>query len=136
MQWSDATRAQTPRTLRQFGLLCLAVFGGWAMWRLAQGETGVLTVGLGATGAALGILGLAAPSTLGPVFTAWMIAAFPIGWTISRVLLAALFYVMFTPVATAFRLMGRDALSLRRQSRTSYWIPKSSGDSASYFRQS
>lgn len=137
MQWSDVTRAQTPRTLRQFGLLGLVVFGGFAGWRLFQGQTDGVTVTLGAVASVLGALGLVAPKALGPVFKAWMAVAFPIGFVVSRVLLAALYFLMFTPMALVFRLMGRDVLRLRRPEAASYWTPKSGGaDPSSYFRQS
>jgi Saxitoxin biosynthesis operon protein SxtJ len=60
-----------------------------------------------------------------PVFVGWMIAAFPIGWLVSKVLTAALFFTVFTPIALIFRLLGRDALMLRRDpDRPTYWTPK------------
>lgn len=137
MQWSDVTRAQTPKTLRQFGLLGLVFFGGWAAWRMAQGRADGVAAGLAAVGLAFGLVGAVAPRALRPVFTAWMVAAFPIGFVVSRVLLAALYFLLFTPVALVFRLMGRDVLRLRRSGAASYWTPKpGSVDPASYFRQS
>src|SRR5262245_16218390 len=106
MQWSDVTRAQPPKVLRQFGLICLAVFGGMAVWRLTHGQGGLVTGILGVAALVLGALGLIAPTALGPVFTTWMIVAFPIGWTVSRLLLGLLYFLLFTPVALVFRLMG------------------------------
>lgn len=136
MQWSDVTKAQTPKTLRQFGLLSLVVFGGWAAWRAYTGRTGAATVALGGAGLGLGLVGLTAPTLLRPVFTAWMALAFPIGWAVSRVVLAALYYLVFTPIAVVFRLMQRDALHRRRSSAASYWTPKRPpADSAQYFKQ-
>ena len=65
-----------------------------------------------------------------------MIAAFPIGWTISRLMLAALFYLVFTPMALVFRLMGRDALHLRRGTRIALERPsRRRRSSDQYFRQ-
>jgi hypothetical protein len=136
MQWSDVTRRQSVKTLRQFGFLGLGVFGALAGWRaFASGADGVVW-GFGAAAAGFGLLGAAAPAALGPVFTAWMIVAFPIGWVVSRVMLALLFYGVFTPVAFVFRLMGRDVLRRRRPAGGSYWIPKSQpGDARQYLRQ-
>jgi hypothetical protein len=67
-----------------------------------------------------------------------MIAAFPIGWAISHLVLAILYYGLFTPVAAVFRMTGRDELNLRRPVRSdSYWSPKSTAnDAAEYLRQS
>jgi hypothetical protein len=65
-----------------------------------------------------------------------MAAAFPIGWTMSRVMLGAVFYVVFTPVAMVFRAMGRDALRLRRPAETTtYWTAHRGADVEEYLRQ-
>jgi len=67
-----------------------------------------------------------------------MVAAFPIGWVVSRLILSTLFFGIFTPVAFVFRLVGRDALQrYRRPQQDSCWIPKATAtDPRSYFRQS
>ena len=136
MQWSDVTKTPPPKTLRQFAALCLIVFGGLAIWRIWQGHVDAPTAVLGAVALGLGVTGLAWPAAIKPVFMAWMIAAFPIGWLVSRVVLAFLFYAVFTPVALVFRVKGRDLLHRRRQSRTSYWAPKAGpADVREYFRQ-
>jgi hypothetical protein len=48
-----------------------------------------------------------------------------------------IYYGVFTPVALAFRVVGRDALRLRpRPNLPTYWLPKPrAADAASYFRQ-
>jgi len=136
MQWSDVTRKQSPRTLRQFGMLCLVLFGGLAIWRWDEGRSGA-AAGFTAAAIVLGGLGAMAPRLLQPVFTAWMAVAFPIGFVVSRVLLAVLYYGVFTPVAMVFRVIGRDALRLRRGDGASYWASRPGRvDPASYFRQS
>ncbi|MEZ5316502.1 MAG: SxtJ family membrane protein [Vicinamibacterales bacterium] len=124
MQWSDVTKIPTPRVLRQFAGLSLVVFGGLAAWRVAQGRTDLVTWGLAALGLGLGVVGLAAPRAIRHVYQAWMIAAFPIGWLVSRVMLAALFFMVFTPIALVFRLLGRDTLHRRRPDAGSYWVTK------------
>ena len=53
-----------------------------------------------------------------------------------RVILAALYYVVFTPIALVFRLMRRDALRRRRSTAASYWTPKPQPDDPTqYFKQ-
>jgi len=137
MQWSDVTRRQTSKTLRQFGVLCLVVFGGWAAWRLAEGERGLVTSLLAAASVLLGVVGLLKPNALQPIFTAWMTLAFPLGWVISRLLLATLYYAVFTPIAMVFRLRNRDVLQIRHQSSAgSYWTAKPGrSDVSDYLRQ-
>jgi hypothetical protein len=137
MQWSDVTAPKTPKVLRQFAGLWLVFFIGFALMRAWRGQFGPGTGILAALGIVVGGLGLVRPAAMRPIFTGWMIAAFPLGWAISRVMLAVMFYVVFTPVALVFRLMGRDALSLRRLQVESYWKPKSgAADGKEYFRQS
>ena len=136
MNWSDVTRPPSTSTLRQFGGLCLIVFGGIASWRLWQGDAGAVTIALGAFAVFVGVTGLIAPAVVRPVFTAWMILAFPIGWLISRVALGLMFFGLFTAVGLLFRLSGRDPLLLRRPARSSYWVPKSQARSGEeYLRQ-
>jgi hypothetical protein len=66
-----------------------------------------------------------------------MVAAFPIGWVVSHLILALIFYGLFTPLAALFRLTGRDTLHRRPQPELdSYFVPKSTpADAASYLRQ-
>ena len=86
----------------------------------------------------VGVVGLVRPSAVRFIYTGWMIVAFPIGWTISRVALAIVFYAVITPVALFFKMTGRDELRLRRgQGQASYWKPKPGPeDVREYFRQS
>jgi hypothetical protein len=122
MHWSEVTAPPSTRTLRQFAALFLIVFTVVAGLRLWRGETGTLTIAIAVTGVTVGLVGLARPGAIRYVYTGWMIAAFPIGWTISRIIVTALFYLVFTPFAFAFRLFGRDALRLHRHTRTTYWM--------------
>lgn len=66
-----------------------------------------------------------------------MYAAFPIGWVVSHVLMAVVFFGLFTLIGFLFRLVGRDPLMLRRPvNQASYWLPKARvEDKRRYFRQ-
>jgi saxitoxin biosynthesis operon SxtJ-like protein len=122
MQWSDVTARPSARTLRQFAALFLIVFAIVAGLRVWGGDTGTATIVIAGTGVVIGLLGLVRPDAIRYVYTSWMIAAFPIGWTISRVIVMLLFYVVFTPFALVFRLIGRDALRRRRHTPRTYWM--------------
>ena len=137
MQWSEITKTPPPKQLRQFAGLFLVVFLGLAGWRVWSGRADIWAAILAAMALAVGGCGLVRPSLVRWIFTGWMMAAFPIGWTISWLALALLFYGIFTPVALLFRLIGRDALRLRRWAGQSYWTTKDPPPGvASYFRQS
>src|SRR5262245_3134108 len=137
MEWSDVTAAPNQKRLRQFAALCLVFFGGLAAWRAARGQVDLRMWLLALAGVTIGGLGLWRPLAIRYVYSGWMIAAFPIGWTVSRLMIAAMFFIVFTPVALVFRLMKRDALHLRNVPASSYWTPKSrAGAVSEYFRQS
>src|SRR5687768_8935989 len=105
MRWSDIPFDPSPRMLRQFAGLWIVFFGGLACWHgFVRGNTTVALV-LGALAVTLGPLGLVLPRALRPVFVGWMILVLPIGWVVSHVLLAVLFYGLFTPLALVFRLI-------------------------------
>jgi|TARA_B100000809_G_C15100268_1_gene516639 hypothetical protein len=71
------------------------------------------------------------------IFVGWIYAAFPIGWTVSHVLLASIYYLVFTPIGLLLRLIKGDPLERQLDpSATSYWRPHESlRDVRRYFRQ-
>jgi hypothetical protein len=137
MQWSDIPFQPTRTTLRQFAGLWLVFFGGLAAWQgLARGQTTLATV-LAVLALTVGPIGLARPEWLRPLYVVWMVLAFPIGWTVSLLMLAVMFYGLFTPIGLAFRLLGRDPLHrARRPGLATYWTPKPTpADVRRYFKQ-
>ena len=135
MRWSDIPRSPSDRTLRQFAAFCLLLGGGLALWQ-GWGTGNLVPAAIVAAAAlAVGIPGLLRPQTLRWIYVGWMMAAFPIGWVFSTLLLALVFFGVVTPLAMLFRLMGRDALR-RRSNRDSYWTRRPLGnDVRRYFRQ-
>jgi hypothetical protein len=137
MQWSDIQFNPPRKVLRQFAGLCLLIFGGLALWELfGKGRMafgGILAL-LALT---IGPLGLIRPDWIRWVYVGWMVLAFPIGWTISQLILLAMFFGLFTPIGLAFRLLGRDSLHRAcRPGLQSYWEPKpNTSDLRRYFKQ-
>ena len=137
MQWSDIQFRPPAKTLRQFAGLWLVCFSGLAAWEgFVRGHAN-LAVALAVLALTIGPLGLVLPRFIRPVFVAWMVLAFPIGWTVSQLILALIFYGLFTPISLIFRLIGRDPLHRARQpALESYWTPKATPtDSRRYFKQ-
>ena len=137
MRWSDIPFHPSRATLRQFAGLWLVFFGGLALWQgLVRGQTGLATL-WAVLALTIGPLGLIRPGWIRPIYVGWMVLAFPIGWTVSQVMLALMFYGLFTPIGLLFRLLGRDALHrTRRPEVESYWTPKPApAGPKSYFRQ-
>lgn len=136
MRWSDINRNPTPAMLRQFAVIWLVFFLGLAAWRYSQDQHSLAGT-LAAIALIVGLGGLARPSWLRGLYVGLMIVTFPIGWTISLLMLLFLYFAIFTPLALLFRIKGRDFLLRQRRGRDSYWLAKSSpADIRSYFRQS
>lgn len=124
------------RTLRQFAALCLVLFGALAVWTLRADGATLKACLFGALALTLGPAGLAAPKVIRPVYRLSMIAAFPVGWVVSHMLLAFVYYAVVTPIAALSRLAGRDQLRLGRRKVETYWIENSEDtDPGSYLRQ-
>jgi hypothetical protein len=135
--WSDIFVERSRRTLRQFAGLWTVFLTGLACWQGFVHGRVALAVVLAALAWTVGPLGLVWPQAIRPVFVACMVVTFPVGWVVSRLALAGLYYLAFTPVALLFRLIGRDALARRyRPELQTYWEPKPQPAGAqSYLRQ-
>ena len=134
------------RKLRQFGWASLAAFGllgTVTMWRgtLFGVSLGALTDSVAYACWSLGLLSvlfsLAWPPGNRPLYLSLGVIAFPIGWLLSHVILALVFFAVLTPVAFVFRLIGRDPLAREIDTaKPSYWddLPQLT-DKSEYFRQ-
>jgi hypothetical protein len=133
------------RQLRQFGFCALAALPliAWMLmgWRgpgaWTRGDA-VLFACLTGAGALCALLAAVRPTALKPIFLAATVVTVPIGLVVSEVMLAAIYFLVFTPVALFFRLIRRDALQRRfDRAATTYWTPKAQPvDARQYYRQS
>ena len=71
------------------------------------------------------------------IYVLLVLITFPIGTTISFILMAAFYYLLLTPVGLLFRLIGRDALQRKIDTSTkTYWQPRRHHDKIErYFNQ-
>jgi hypothetical protein len=137
MQWSDVQFNPGERTLRQFAGLILIVFGLLAIIEVEFRHRPQLALIYALLAVIVGPAGLLIPRAVRPIWIAWSVVAFPIGFVVSTLVLAVLFYLVFTPIGLAFRLTGRDVLALRRPDTRTYWKPRAAArDKREYFRQS
>jgi hypothetical protein len=137
MKWSDLPLKPTVRALRQFA-------GAWLIFFLAVGVHRYVARGQHQVGIAVGViavvvggLGLIRPAAVRWLFVGATVLTFPIGWVVSQIMLAVMFYGIITPLALLFRLRGRDLLSRKpAPNRASFWMPKPTPeDMRAYFRQ-
>jgi len=117
------TLRQGPGPLRRFGLLVGAVLlaAGLGLGRRGAHPSPYDAVAL--AGAALLLLGVAAPAALRAPHRLWMGLAFTLGWFTSRLLLAAIYLGVLTPIGLLARLAGKRFLDLEPDARAaSYWV--------------
>lgn len=125
------------KELRVFSLLLIGFGAIVAAILFRRLESSTPSVAALLVSGAVGLVGLIAPLLVRPVYVVWMGLAFPIGWTVSHVMMLAVFYLLLTPIGLAMRLCGRDPMRRRidREAET-YWLPRSNRrDVKSYFQQ-
>ncbi len=125
------------KELRQFSvalIVATAVVGGLLWWKLGPNPW---SKGLWMGGPIAGVLGLALPIAIKPLFILLSVVAFPIGIVVGTLALAIVYYLMITPIGLLFRLLGRDPLHRRFDpSASTYWIARSQRPGAGkYFQQ-
>lgn len=131
-------RNPSRRELRQFAGIWLPAFcalvGGLVLYHTAWLAA---AVGIWVLGAMIAAMGLIRPSAVRPIFVGWMLAAYPVGWLISRAILALVYFLLLTPIAVLLRYFRRDPLDRQFEpSRETYWVEHESvRDPSRYFRQ-
>lgn len=137
MRWSDLPRNPTPKQLRQFGGAGFGFFLLLLALPAFLRERPVAASVFATVALLLGLVVWLAPRALKWPFLVASFVTFPIGWALSQLILAFLFFGLFTPLAWFFRLRGRDPLQLRRpEAVNSYWVEKKQPeDPVRYLRQ-
>lgn len=136
MKWSELPLQPTPRTLRQFAAAWLVFFLAAASYQMLVRGRPTAGYVLGAI-ALIGLGGVVRPPAVRWLFIGATVVAFPIGWVVTQVILAVMFYLILTPLALVFRWRGRDELQLRRKpGQSSFWITRDQPpDAGRYLKQ-
>ncbi len=121
-----------PRDLRKFSITVgIAFVVLWAVFALlipyltGKGADPSRLSILWQIGAVLAVVGTLAPPVVKPLYYAWMTMALALGFVMTRVLLTIFFFLVLTPVALVFKVIGRDALHRKLdRDAESYWIDK------------
>ena len=135
------------KLLRGFGWIALGFFGllgGVVYWKksivgihLGPDTARLVTGLLWGVGGISGLLSLLRPEWNRFLFIGMSLVAFPIGFVLSHLILALIYFGIMTPIGLFFRLIRRDALhrKLDRQA-ASYWVTHRPVESVErYFRQ-
>ena len=126
------------KELRQFAGIWFPLACAVLSWFFYKGtQSWQAPAMLGGVGAVLAVIAFLVPAVALRIYVGWMVAAFPIGWLISHLLMGLIYYGLITPMGLVMRLCGRDAMGRRFDpGRDSYWIPhEMPKDKKRYFRQ-
>lgn len=108
---------------RAFGVLLGAVLAALGCWPLLNGEPPRWQV-LGGAAAALAVAGFR-PRWLRPLSRLWLRFGLLLHRVVSPVMLAAIYFLVFTPTGLVMRAFGRDPLRLKRDAAAeSYWLER------------
>lgn len=132
LDWNPSSR-----TLRQFAAIAFFVLAGAAALAHLRGKGWLAQALPLAVGTLAGLSAWLRPQALRLTFVLLSLAAYPIGFVLSHVVLLILFYGVITPLGALARLAGSDPLALKReQGLPSYWRERRRPrEKASYLRQ-
>ncbi len=133
----EINREPSRRELLWFGGLLssfLALLGVVVYWRFSAGTAARV---LWALGPLVALLYYGVPPLRKPLYLAWTYAVYPLGWVVSHLLLAIVYYLVLTPIGLILRLSGRDAATRRFDpDAKTYWIKRQPvHDPARYFKR-
>ena len=131
---TDPTRKQ----LNQFGFIWLGflvVFGLIAFFKL---DAPTLAKVLWVLAVVVPVIGWLVPAFMRLVFVGMSYLAWPIGFVVSHVVLALVYYLVFTPIGLLMRVFGYDPMKRGFDPEAAtYWIARdpTTSDAKRYFRQ-
>ncbi len=135
------------RQLRNFGMAGFFVFsliGGLIIWRksfvgfaLTDETASTSSIALIAAAFACFAFSMVAPGLLRPLYLGLTLVTLPIGMVLSPLVMAVLYFGVFTPLGIAMRLRGWDPLDRKFEPEAaSYWVKREMKRTpASYFNQ-
>jgi hypothetical protein len=131
VQW-DPSRTELLKFARAM-LIGFAVIGLYVAWR--QDQFGTATFTLWGIGAGLAVAALI-PVVGRLAYLVIYVVSGLMGFVVSRIILTAIFYLLFAPLGLLLKALGKDFLHARRNPAGSEWIvhPRMS-DRQSFYRR-
>ena len=107
---------------KSFGILFFIVFTLYGIWpMLSSGDLRIWSLAIGVI---FLILGLLNSKLLGPLNLAWVKFGEILGRIIAPIVMAFVYFCVITPTAIIIRLLGKDLLKVKFNTRSSYWISR------------
>ena len=130
-------RHPSRKQLNQFGfiwLVFIACFGGIVWFKLSAP---IAAAAVWAAAVIVPVIGWIFPAFMRLIFVGMSLAAWPIGFVVSHVVLALVYYLVVTPIGLVMRMVGYDPMNRgSAEHETSRWVPRDGDRKAeSYFRQ-
>lgn len=111
-------------SVRSFGVLFTVVFAVLAVYGYIKGWGQGTWISLAALGVLTALTTLLFPGLLAPFNKGWFLLGNLLGKIVSPIVLGLIFFLILSPVGLVTRVYGRDALRLKRQRVSSYWIDR------------
>lgn len=112
------------KALKKFGITIGIVFIFIALFFLLKNKQNNIPIFIYISAIFL-FLASTFPILLKPIYIIWIRLAILLGWINTRLILFAIFYLVFTPMGLLMKLFRFDPLERRiDKKKTSYWIKK------------
>ena len=128
----------TRRELNQFGFIWLGFLAFFGVVAYFKFGSPLVARWLWVAAVVVPILGWLMPAFMRLVFLGMSYLAWPIGFVVSHVVLAVVYYLVLTPIGLLTRLFGYDSMKKSFDPEAkSYWVerPTPGADAGRYFRQ-
>ena len=112
---------------RSFGIVFFIVFFIIAIWPLLNGyEIRFWSLIISIVFLLLGILN---SKILTPLNKIWFKIGILLGNVISPIIMSIIFFLVVTPTSFIMKILGKDLLNLKKNTKNSYWITKQNKNS-------
>ncbi len=131
-------RHPSKKQMRLFAALVFPAFWGIvAFLLLTRADRPTWALGVAIAAVLLSIVGLLSPAFMRYVYLGMVYATYPIGFVVSHILLAIVYYAIITPIGLLMRTLGKDPMNRDLDTAaTTYWIAKeTSTDPNHHFKQ-
>jgi len=114
-------KAEDKKRVRTFGWGLVILFAFFGTLRLIFKDSSIIPWQYYVSAAAL-ILNLTFPLAIYPIYKGAIFIAHYLGWFNTRLLLGIIYFLVFTPIAFIFKIMGKDLLDRKiDRNAESYW---------------
>ena len=137
MQLMEINWEPSRKEMKLFAILQIVFFAiiSSIVWRTTESTT--IPTWIMGVSVSVGVVGFFVYPFMRLVYLGWLLAVFPIGWTISQAVVASIFFLVITPIGLMMRVFRYDPMQRKFDpSAATYWHTRESNtNSTQYFRQ-